>query len=249
MKQKLLTSKLIISLVALLTVAACNVFPGASKAADMSLETIQPVSTAETLVQDANFRDDLTKDFSKNWGLKILSGVEKQLITSQEGGKFRVRLMTGNDSNFVFINKGTNFKDVVVKAEVRYLESSTAYTAVVCRASDKGWYEFRINSKGSYQVLKYDQYLKDVGKNAYVDLVGEERRSPLIKTGKEINSMALSCNGNQLIAYINNEQVFLDSRPLAITDDGYSEGTIGFGVSGNGGSADLSISYIETLKP
>jgi hypothetical protein len=245
MKQKLLT---IISLVALLAVAACNGLPGAPKAAGMSLETVEPITTAETLVQDANFRDDLSKDISKNWGLKTISGVEKQLITSQEGGKLRFRLMTGNDTNFVFINKGTNFKDIVVKAEVRYLESSDVYASVICRASNKGWYEFRISSKGSYQVLKFDQYLKDLGKNAYVDLVGVERRSPLIKTGKEINTLALSCSGNQLTAFINNEQVFLDSRPLAITDDSYSEGTIGFGVAGKGGSADLSFGYIETLK-
>ncbi len=245
MKPKFLT---IMSLVALLAVAACNIFPGASKAADMSLETIKPIPTAESLTQNVDFRDDLSKDISKDWGLKIISGIENQLIFSQEDGQFRLELLPGNNTNFAFINKGKNYKDVVVQAEVRYLESSAAYVSVICRASDKGWYELRINSQGYYEVLKFDQYLKDQGKNAYTDLVGEQLRSPLVKIGKEINRLALSCSGNQLMAFINNEQLFKDRRPLVITDDSFSEGTIGFGVTGNGKSADLSFNYIETLK-
>jgi hypothetical protein len=246
MKTKFLT---LLSLVALLAMAACNTSPGAPKIADMSLETINPVPTPESLIQNVNFHDDLNTDISKDWGLKIISGLEKQLIWSQEDGHFRLELLPGNNTNFAFINKGQNFKDVVVQAEVRYLESSAAFVSVICRASDKGWYEFRINSQGYYEVLKFDQYLKDQGKNAYTDLVGGQLRSPLVKTGKEINRFALSCNGNQLTAFVNNEQLFKDRRPLVITDTSFSEGTVGFGVAGNGKSADLSFSYVETLKP
>jgi len=246
MKTKFLT---IISLVTLLAVSACNIFPGTSKAVDMSLETIKTISTPESLTQSVNFSDDLSNDISKDWGLKIISGIENQLIWSQEDGQFRLELQPGNDTNFAFISKNKNFKDVVVQTEARYLESSDAYVSVICRASNKGWYEFRINSRGYYQVLKFDQYLKNQGKNAYTNLVGEQLRSPLVKTGKDINSLALSCSGKELKAFINNEQVFKDRRPLVITDNSFSEGTIGFGVAAYGKSADLSFNYIETLKP
>ncbi len=245
MKTKSLT---IASLLILLAVAACNILPGASKTGNMSLEALKPIPTAESLAQNANFRDDLTKDISKDWGLKIISGLENQLIWSQEDGQFRLELLPGNNTIAAFINKSKNYKDVIVQAEARYLESSTASVAVICRASDKGWYEFRINSQGYYEVLKFDQYLKDQGKNAYSDLVHEQLRSPLVKTGKEINSLAISCIGNELKAYINNEQVFRDRRPLIITDDSFTEGGIGFGITGNGKSADLSFNYIEALK-
>jgi hypothetical protein len=238
----------ILCLGALLTASACNILPGVSNSDGMSLEPLKPIPAAESLTQNANFRDDLNNDLSKDWGLKIISGLENQLIWSQEDGQIRLELLPGNDTNFAFFNKGNNFKDVIVQAEARYLESSASYVSVICRASEKGWYEFRINSQGYYEVLKFDQYLKDQGKNAYINLVGETLRSPLVKTGKEINRLALSCSGNQLKAFINNEQVFKDRRPLEISDDSFSEGTIGFGVIGNGKSADLSINYIETLK-
>jgi hypothetical protein len=245
MKTRILT---ILCLGALLTAASCNILAGGSNAANMSLETLKPIPTAESLTQNAYFRDDLSNDLSKDWGLKIISGLENQLIWSQEDGQIRLELLPGNDTNFAFFNKSNDFKDVIVQAEARYLESSASYVSVICRASEKGWYEFRINSQGYYEVLKFDQYLKDQGKNAYIDLIGKTLRSPLVKTGKEINRLALSCSGNQLKAYINSEQVFMDRRPLEISDDSFSEGTIGFGVIGNGKSADLSINFIETLN-
>jgi hypothetical protein len=236
----------IISVVLLLGAAACTVSPAAG---GMSLEAIQPMATAETLVKSAAFHDDLNKDISKDWGLKVVSGIESQLIWSQESGKFRIELQPGNDTNFIFINKNKSFGDVVVQAEAQYLDSSAAYTAVICRASDKGWYEFRINSQGYYQVLKFDQYLKDQGKNAYTDLVGEQLRSPLVKTGKTSNLFALSCKGGVLKAFINKEQVFKDRRPLVIEDSTFKDGAIGFGISSNGKSADVSYNYIETMNP
>lgn len=226
--------------------AACTVSPSAK---GMALDPIKAQPTAETLNQGSSFRDDLSKDISKDWGLKVIYGLEKQLYWSQEAGAIRIELKSGNDTNFAFINKNKSYKDVVVKAEGRYLETSSAYLAVICRASEKGWYEFRINSQGYYQLLKFDQYLKDQGKNAYTDLVGGQFRSTLVKTGKDINQFALSCEGNELKAFINDEQVFKDRRPIVIEDSSFSEGFIGFGVSSNGNSADVSFNFIEALKP
>lgn len=227
-------------------ISACSVSAGAN---GLALEPIQAAPTAETLNQNSLFRDDMNKDISKEWGLKVVSGIEKQLYWSQESGAVRVELKPGNDTNFIFFHKNKKYKDVMVKAEGRYLENSPAYLAVICRATEKGWYEFRINSQGYYQLLKFDQYLKDQGKNAYTDLVGGQFRSTLIKAGKEINQFALSCKGNELKAFINNEQLFKDRRPLIIEDSSFSEGAIGFGVSSNGNSADISFSFIEALKP
>jgi hypothetical protein len=239
----------ITSLLALFGLIACNGILGVSNSTGISLEPVKPIPTAESLNQSSNFRDDLTKDISKDWGLKVISGLEKQLIWSQESGHLRVELLKGNDTNFVFLNKNKKFKDVIVQAEIRPMESTSAFTSVICRASDKGWYEFRINSVGHYQLLKFDQYLKDEDKNAYTDLVGGQLRSPLVKTGTSVNLLAISCVGKEIKAFINNEQIIKDRRPLVVNDTTYTDGTFGFGVSSNGFSTDLSFNSIETLKP
>jgi hypothetical protein len=237
---------ILFGLMTVLGLAACTVSPSAG---GMTLDTIKPIPTAETLSENSIFNDDFSTDISKNWGLKVVSGLEKQLIWSQESGQFHIKLQKGNDTNYVFIHKTKTYQDVVVKAEGRYLESTGAFMSVLCRASSKGWYEFRINSLGYYQLLKYDQYLKDQDKNAYTDLIGGQLRSTLVKTGKEINQFALSCKGNELTVFINNEQLTKDGRPLVVKDSSYSDGAIGFGVSSNGLTADLSFNSLETLKP
>lgn len=234
------------SLMVLLGLISCNVIPGST---GITLDTVKPISTAEILSQSTNFRDDLSNDISRDWGLKIISGLEKQLIWSLGSGHLRFELLKGNDTNFVFLHKNKKYRDVIVQAEIIPLESTSAFASVICRASDRGWYEFRINSVGHYQLLKFDQYLKDEGKNAYTDLIGGQLRSPLVKTGVATNLLAISCVGNEIKAFINNEQIIKDRRPLVITDSTYSDGTFGFGISSNGFSTDISFNYIETLRP
>jgi hypothetical protein len=239
----------ITSLIILLGLISCNGIPGISNSTGISLEPVKPIPTPVTLDQSANFRDDLSKDISKDWGLKIISGLEKQLIWSQQSGHLRFELLKGNDTNFVFLNKNKKYQDVIVQAEIKPMESTSAFTSVICRASDKGWYEFRINSMGHYQLLKFDQYLKDENKNAYTDLIGGQFRSPLVKTGTEANLLAISCVGKEIKAFINNSQIIKDRRPLVVNDSTYSDGTFGFGISSNGFSTDISFNSIETLKP
>lgn len=239
----------LIGIIALL-LAACNGLTGASQTGGLGLEEIKSVATSDALSNNVAFHDEMDQDISSDWGLKVVSGLKEQLALSQESSHARIELSSNpNDATFIFLNKDKNYQDVVVQAEMEYLESSDTFVGVICRASEDGWYEFRINNQGYYQVLKYDQYLKDQGKNAYEDLVREQLRSPAIKTGKETNVLSLSCVGNQLQVFVNGQQIFKDSVPLVIEDDDFTEGTIGFGLAAYGSSTDISINWVETLKP
>lgn len=236
--------------IVVLLLIACEGLPSTSKTSGLDLEEIQPIPTSESLPDDVTFREEMDEDITANWGVKVIYGLEEQLLLSQESGRVRIEsLPNPNDVNFVFLNKDKNYKDVVVQMEVEYLESSDSFVGVICRASEEGWYEFRINNQCYYEVLKYDQYLKDQGKDAYENLVGVQLRSPIINSGKNKNIISLSCVGDQLKAFVNGEQVFKDRLPLVLEDDDFKEGTIGFSVAAFGSSTDISINWLETLKP
>lgn len=233
-----------------LILAACDGLPSPSQPSGLDLEEIQPVPTSESLPKNVVFHEEMDKDITADWGLKVVSGLENQLLLSQESSRVRIELLPNpNDATFIFLNKQKNYKDVVVQMEVEYLESSNSYVGVICRATEKGWYEFRINNQCYYEVLKFDQYLKDQGKNAYENLAREQLRSALINPGKNKNIISLSCVGNQLKAFVNGEQVFKSHLPLVLEDDDFKEGTIGFSVAAFGSSTDISIDWVETLKP
>jgi len=238
-------------LVALL-LTACKVTPTAS-GSDQSGEPLttelKPEPTESVLSEDLILRDEFEDDINKNWGMKIVSGLEDQLIWSQNNGKFRLEIQPPNDTNFVFFRQDTSYSDVIVQAEVEnYGQLDNAFS-LMCRASEAGWYELRISSQGYYELLRYDQYLADEGKNAYTNFLDTRIGSTLINSGLGTNIFALSCQGDQLKVFINGEQVYYDKRPLTIEDTAYSEGTIGFGVLSYGKEVDVTFNSIETIKP
>lgn len=231
--------------------AACRVAPNTTTTqnAEPLTSELQPEPTESVLSDDLILRDEFDEDINNNWGMKIVSGLEDQLIWSQTNGKFRLEIQPPNDTNYAFFRKDTSYSDVIVQAEVEnYGQLDNAFS-LMCRATEAGWYELRISSQGYYELLRYDQYLADEGKNAYTNFVESRIGSTLIKSGEEVNVFALSCEGNQLKVFINGEQVYFDKRPLTIEDTTYAEGTIGFGALSYGKEVDVTFNYIETLKP
>ncbi|MGV8025937.1 MAG: hypothetical protein AB2L18_05225 [Anaerolineaceae bacterium] len=234
-----------------LLLAACKVTPSTTTTQNSKPLTkeIQPEPTESVLSEDLILREEFDEDISNNWGLKVVSGLEDQLIWSQNNGKFRLEIQPPNDTNYAFFRKDTSYSNVTVQAEVEnYGQLDNAFS-LMCRATEAGWYELRISSQGYYELLRYDQYLADEGKNAYTNFVEGRIGSTLIKSGKGMNVFALSCEGNQLKVFINGEQVYFDKRPLTIEDTTYSKGTIGFGALSYGKEVDITFNYIETLKP
>jgi len=170
-------------------------------------------------------------------------------VWSQESNNFHLQVLPPNDTNFVFLRKNTDLSDAVIQAEVENLGQIDNDFSLICRASKAGWYEFRISSKGYYEVLRFDQYLKDEGKDAYKNFVDRRVGSTLIKGSSNKNVFALSCIGNQITVFINGEQVYKDKKPLIIEDSTYTNGTIGFGFLGFGNNLDVKFNWFESLQP
>jgi len=245
---------LVVLFVATFALASCSTISklgigGESAEEELELQEIKAEPTEATLSESTFFRDELEKDPNKDWGLRVISGLEKQLIWSQMGGKLRFQTLPPNDVNFIFFNKDKDYKDVIVQAEVENFGPLDNAYSLICRATEHGWYEFRISSSGYYELLRFDQYKKDEGKNAYTSYTEKRLNSTLIKGGLDKNVFSLSCVGPTISGFINGEQLYFEKRPLAIEDDTYSEGAIGFGVLGYGESLDMTFNWIEAVKP
>ncbi len=217
---------------------------------EMELQEIVAEPTEAVLPEEGKyFRDELEDDINKDWGLKIVSGLEKQLIWSQIGGKLRLETLPPNDVNFLFLNKNHSYENVVITAQVENAGPLDNAMSLVCRASEAGWYEFRISPSGYYELLRFDQYKRDDGENAYTNFVEKRMGSTKIVSGLNKNEFTLSCVDNLISAFVNGEQLYFEKRPLAIEDDTYSEGTIGFGLIGYGKELDVTFNWIDVTKP
>jgi len=251
MKKKILVALLLTGLI----LSGCDqlgdigIGPGSSKESVVEVQEIKAVPTEAAITEKEFFRDDMEEDPNKNWGLKVVSGLEEQLVWSQVGGKLRLQTLPPNDTNFIFVSKKNNYKDVVITAEVTNQGPTNNAYSLVCRANADGWYEFRISSDGYYELLRFDQYLYDEGKNAYTNFIEKRLNSTKIFTGLKTNQFSLSCNGDTISAFVNGEQLYFKKRPLAIEDSSYSDGAIGFGLLGYGDSLDVMYDWVEATRP
>ena len=240
-----------------LVLASCGSLPEISLGGkesveeEMELQEIKAEPTEAVLPDESKyFRDELDNDINDDWGLKVISGLESQLIWSQVNGKFRIETLPPNDVNYLFLNKKHTYEDVVVSAEVENIGPLDNALSLVCRASEAGWYEFRISPSGYYELLRYDQYKRDDGDNAYTNFVEKQVGSTKIVSGLNKNEFSLSCVGNQISAFVNGEQLYWQKRPLTIEDDTFSDGTVGFGFVGYGGKEfDVTFNWIDVTKP
>lgn len=222
---------------------------GESIEEELELQEFKAEPTEAVVPESIYYRDELEEDPNKDWGLRVISGLEKQLIWTQLNGKLRLQTLPPNDLNIIFFNKNNDYKDVIVQAEVENFGPLDNAYSLICRATADGWYEFRISSSGYYELLRYDQYKKDEGKNAYTNFIEKRLNSTLIKGGLNKNVFSLSCIGSTISAFINGEQLYFQKRPLAFEDDTYREGTIGFGILGYGKELDMTFNWVEAVKP
>lgn len=234
--------------------SACGELPtlnvGGQKAADeLGLKEIVPIPTAATIPDGAFFRDDMDEDINKNWGMRIISGLEKQLLWGQANGKLRLQTLPPNDTNFAFLSKSQGYDDVIVQAEVENVGPTKNAFSLICRANPAGWYEFRISPDGYYELLRFDQYKKDEGKAAYTNLQDRRYNSTKINGGLDKNVFAISCIGDEISAYINGEQLYWNKRPLLVEDKFHKDGAIGFGLLGYGDSLDVNFNWVEAVRP
>ena len=245
---------ILVLLVGTVLISACGELPslniGGQKPADeLGLQEIKPIPTVASVPDASFFRDDMDEDINKNWGMRIVSGLEKQLIWGQANGKLRMQTLPPNDINYVFLSKNQSYDDVIVQAEVDNIGPTKNAFSLICRANPAGWYEFRISSDGYYELLRFDQYKKDEGKVAYTNLQDRRYNSTKINGGLDKNIFAISCVGDVISGFINGEQLVWNKRPLAVEDKFHNEGAIGFGMLGFGDSLDINYNWVEAIKP
>ncbi len=145
------------------------------------------------------------------WGYEVFDNRLRTEITSQDTWVY-----------YMF-EGGGNFQDVRIDITVENRASNTNFVGIICRSSDIGWYEANILNTGEYFI--YYGYPE----NASVDLMysGASRQ---IKTGRSVNSYAMTCQGEMLTLEINGFEA--TAIPLRTGNFPYlGDGQVGVSVS------------------
>ena len=166
-----------------------------------------------------------TEEFDGNldtWVPFMTSGIESQVDLSFGDGKLTLHLSPHEDKIpwYYLINTASTYADVQVEAIVSNTGNNANGVSLICRLSDKGWYEFWLSSSGYYAIYAFDG-----AGNTYNELF--TGGSPAIHAGLSTNVYTAICKGDELALLVNGEQI----RSVTDIRFGLPEGNIGIGAS------------------
>jgi hypothetical protein len=216
-----------------------------------SADATQAPESTQEVAAPAN--DSYTEEFdgdTASWYTWVTAGDASKNFTATKPGVVSF-LLPSQETYAYFANEAFDYGDVYVEAQITAKVFGDNGMAVVCRATDMGWYELRIHTTGmyagSFEVYRYDQNLKDENKNPYVNVMKNIPRinSVNILNGSKSNIIGLSCVGNAITPIINGvAQTLPKEEP--ITDDVLTSGQVGVGgMSFGNGNVELEVEYVK----
>ncbi len=213
--------------------------------------TNDTTTTSSTDAAGDYFMDEFDGDTS-NWFQWTAAGDNAKKFAEVVHGNLKF-VMPSSETYAYVENEAYVYQDVYVEGLFRTVSGGLNGMTVICRSSDEGWYEFRVHTRGvnagSYEVYRYDSYLKSKGQNPYVSLLpGGRVNSMDIVNGFSENTIGMSCAGKELRFWINGVEQTRHNK--AVIDSTLSSGYTGVGVmSFSDGKVDVEVDYFGTNAP
>lgn len=197
--------------------------------------------------------DFISEDFQEkpqNWSYKWVTGnTQEKAEIRAGGGVVKVIMPRGEESAVKFFKDGITYDNVVAALKFRNFGDTKNGVSVLCRVNDKGFYEFRMSSGGLYSIYRYDNALKEDGKNPYV-FIGEGASQYIVTGLDKENTLEMDCTGKSFEFYLNGKKI-KTNIPLSLQEQylKYPSGGVGFGVftyNETAGIVDVEINHFET---
>jgi len=161
-------------------------------------------------------------EIMEGWWVFPMRGDENGFGYELFDGRLRAEIVSQDTWVYYIFEGGGNFQDVRIDITVENRASNTNFVGIICRFSDRGWYEANILNTGEYFVY--------YGGSSGLEGTMHKGASTLIKTGRSVNSYALTCMQEQLMVEINGIEVV--AIPLKTGDFRFQDdGQVGLSVS------------------
>jgi hypothetical protein len=169
------------------------------------------------------YTEEFNGDLS-NWSSYVTSGDENRMNVYTDDSKMIFELNDPNSDLFAYyVLDAFTYTDVKMETVANNRGVNDNNVSLICRYTNRGWYEFNIANNGLYWIFAYDS----VGtiSQGYNQLFAGG--STAIKSGQGTNTYSATCNGNKLTLSINGEVV----RTITENQFRFGEGKIGLSVS------------------
>lgn len=172
----------------------------------------------------------------QDWTYYLYSGDERDfdLFTDHDRLVFDIK---GTNIWAYYVYDSYSYDDVRVDFRAENLGNNNNNVSLICRLSDRGWYEFNVSNSGLYNIYRYTTS----DSNFYELYSGGVAN---MRVGKDTNEFTMICDGDRLTLGVNGTEI------RTVEDSYFDEGQVGVGVS----SFDLTpvlveMDYVEISQP
>ncbi len=176
---------------------------------------------------DVAYGSDFDWDDLSDWFYFLTNGSDNDFDVEVIPGVLHMNI-TGTDTWLYLVNDNIEMSDVQIDTSANNRGSNENNVSMICRYSDRGWYEFNIGNDGVWDILRYDEG------SGYKTLYNGG--STNINMGKDTNTYTGVCSGDKLTLYING----VETR--TVTDRTFSSGYAGISAS-SFGSVPVTIEF------
>lgn len=179
-----------------------------------------------------------TPSSTDNWDSFTLgSGENTNLVIKQE--EDHVLFDLGDKDLYVYyMYKPYEYDDVAIKLNAENRGRNNNNVSLVCRMNSDGtqWYEFSVESGGLWYLYAVD------GKYNIISNGGTQA----LKQGKEVNEYAMTCKGDQITLFVNDQKI----KTVTDTTYGFNKGLVGFNISSlNVLPVTVQVNWFEISQP
>ena len=173
-----------------------------------------------------------------NWdSFSLGAGEDNNLVIKQEEDHLLFDL--GDEDLYVYyMYTPYEYDDVSIKLNAENRGRNNNNVSLVCRMNSEGtqWYEFSVESGGLWYLYAVDDkynVIANGGTNA-------------LKQGREINEYAMTCQGDEITLFINDEEI----RSVKDNTYGFNSGLVGFNISSlNVLPITVAVKWFEISQP
>jgi hypothetical protein len=191
--------------------------PDAEPPVDDSIDSQAPAADDEIFQAEPFYVEQFDTETIALWTWFLFEGNEDDVNLNSDG-EYLIYEVGAVENYSYFVYDEYTYADVIIETSVESLVSRNYANTLICRVSERGWYEFVVSNNGLYTIYKYD-----VIDNAWINLANGG--STDINTGKAVNNYALECVANQINVYVNGTLV------KSVEDSFHKEGKVGVGIS------------------
>ena len=182
--------------------------------------TEAPLPTEEAPTTSEFFTEEFdSEDALENWeSFTLGQGEDRNLVIEQEDDHLLFDL--GDEDLYVYyMYTPYEYEDVSVKLNAENRGRNNNNVSLVCRLNSEAgqWYEFSVESGGLWYLYAVDDkynIIANGGTNA-------------LKQGREVNEYAMTCEGDEITLFINDDEV----RRVTDNTYGFNNGLVGFNIS------------------